>query len=869
MMNVKNRSKNFILAISIQLCALSSSAQNISINVDGSAPDPSAMLHVVSTDKGMLIPKMTEVQKNAIVNPATSLIIFQLDAVVGFYFNAGTSGTPSWIRLTTENDGISSSSIADTDNDTKIQVEEAANEDIIRFDIGGIELMRLDMNTLHLYDGSSNIFVGLNSGLLNTTGVENAGFGIDALRLNIAGNTNTAVGYVTLKNNTGSLNTAVGGFALTNNVGGNFNTALGRNALRDNVGGSNNVGAGQAAGVQMMSGDNNVFIGSASAENKTGGGNNTLIGTSSGFNNGAGTGNIFLGFQSGFNEAGSDKLYIENSNSVTPLIYGDFAVDSLVINGDFTVDPARNGTGYTFPAARGTNGQFLTTDASGNLSWGAVTPTIGEGGIYEGNGSITGNTTVALGGSTFQFTSSRIKGFEVDGNTFSINTVANRVGMGTDSPDSLLDVAGGARIQRLNINSVYTFPDNDGTNGDVMITNGSGAVSWGAITGTTGSGTADFLPKWIGSNTIGNSTIQDDGSSVSINASPSSFERFVVKTDGTVFFRAISGEQTENTPSTTVGVFGRSNSSDKSNSAGVFGYASNGAFAVYGQQGSSLAGVVAVNGLNSSGGSNANYGVRGQTTSSNTNAAGVYGFSFHGGNAVLAESNGRVIKALAYGARTTSFNAIELSNTATSTTGSIDKIGLNIQSAGAWIGASAINTGLNVAVSGGTTNYAALFNGGNVGIGETAPAYKLEVGGDINAAGVVRASGIALISDKRFKTNIVSLKKVLPLLMELEGVYHRWDSTSFPDKNFPNQREIGLIAQDLQKVYPELVHEDKQGYLSVDYAKFSAVLLQAVKEQQVQIEKLKADQFDQELQKIENKKLEARLELIEKMLLKK
>jgi hypothetical protein len=59
MMNVKNRTKVFVLVISFQLCALSLSAQNISINLDVS----SAMLHVASTDKGMLILKMTESQK--------------------------------------------------------------------------------------------------------------------------------------------------------------------------------------------------------------------------------------------------------------------------------------------------------------------------------------------------------------------------------------------------------------------------------------------------------------------------------------------------------------------------------------------------------------------------------------------------------------------------------------------------------------------------------------------------------------------------------------------------------------------------------------------------------------------------------------
>jgi|TARA_B110001469_G_C9611529_1_gene304208 hypothetical protein len=59
--------------------------------------------------------------------------------------------------------------------------------------------------------------------------------------------------------------------------------------------------------------------------------------------------------------------------------------------------------------------------------------------------------------------------------------------------------------------------------------------------------------------------------------------------------------------------------------------------------------------------------LKGQKTSANANAAGVYGFSFHVVNAVLSESNGRVIMTLGYGAKPTIFKAIGLSNTATST----------------------------------------------------------------------------------------------------------------------------------------------------------------------------------------------------------
>lgn len=72
-------------------------------------------------------------------------------------------------------------------------------------------------------------------------------------------------------------------------------------------------------------------------------------------------------------------------------------------------------------------------------------------------------------------------------------------------------------------------------------------------------------------------------------------------------------------------------------------------------------------------------------------------------------------------ARTAAFTGQFLNIASTSSTASVAKIGLDIQSTGTWNGAGATNTGLNVNVSGGTTNYAAVFSGGNVGIGTTTP----------------------------------------------------------------------------------------------------------------------------------------------------
>lgn len=66
-------------------------AQGLGVNTTGAMADTSAMLDVSSTTKGVLIPRMTISQRNAIVTPATGLMVYQTDSIPGFYYYTGSA----------------------------------------------------------------------------------------------------------------------------------------------------------------------------------------------------------------------------------------------------------------------------------------------------------------------------------------------------------------------------------------------------------------------------------------------------------------------------------------------------------------------------------------------------------------------------------------------------------------------------------------------------------------------------------------------------------------------------------------------------------------------------------------------------------
>jgi hypothetical protein len=119
---------------------------------------------------------------------------------------------------------------------------------------------------------------------------------------------------------------------------------------------------------------------------------------------------------------------------------------------------------------------------------------------------------------------------------------------------------------------------------------------------------------------------------------------------------------------------------------------------------------------------------------------------------------------------------------------------------------------------------------GNLGIGSTNPTSKLHVIGDVRVTGIVTATDFNSTSDISLKDNIQTIANPLDKIIKLNGVTFNWKENQKPS--------IGVIAQELEEVLPELV---TQGDVkSVNYNGLIGVLIEAVKEQQKQIEELKA-----------------------------
>ena len=354
--------------------AVATAQKTDNVGIGTTKPDPSAILDLNTTNKGFLMPRMTETERNAIKNPAMALKVYQIDGEKGEYTFDGNTWQPSarvgatnsvgaWDKQGNAIDGTDF--LGTTNNFPLVFKVNGINSGLVSN--GGNTLLGFGSGLFTTASFSTGL--GWNS-LKNSSGTCNTAFGAGALS-NVSASYNTAIGVNALSGGagtlTGSLNTAIGAHALFKNTSGANNVALGQDALYENLEGFNNFGLGTSALFENRTGSNNIAIGGNSMNKNINGnsnigiGNNTLsrisnslssnniaIGqdaltylisgnnnTSIGFNSGffnTGSGNVFIGYQSGYNGSQSNSLFISNNSTLNPLIKGDFSTGTLRIN---------------------------------------------------------------------------------------------------------------------------------------------------------------------------------------------------------------------------------------------------------------------------------------------------------------------------------------------------------------------------------------------------------------------------------------------------------------------------------------------------------------------------------------------------------
>lgn len=351
------KSSLFVMIIIVFACK--AGAQSLAINTDGSTAAANALLDVKSTTKGILIPRMSKTERNAIAAPETGLLVFQ-DAPdsIGFYFFGGSkwlwltsadnTDTLVWKRSGNANTVPATHFVGTTDNNAlrfRINNKWAGEMDSTKRTVllglgagkntAGSSRANIAIGSAALLNnnfGSNNISIG-DSSLYSTSSTFGSlsniiAIGHKALFNNLTGNSVTAVGDSALyKNVTGIRNTAIGYGSSVNNISGYYNTAAGYRSLYQNTSGFENTAIGHLAGFsnttsgwQVAIGDSalfsntgvnhnaNIAIGAHAAAYNPGPSGCVFVGFRSGYTSSGGFGSIFMGSYSGENNSGSNNV---------------------------------------------------------------------------------------------------------------------------------------------------------------------------------------------------------------------------------------------------------------------------------------------------------------------------------------------------------------------------------------------------------------------------------------------------------------------------------------------------------------------------------------------------------------------------------
>lgn len=391
--------------------------------------------------------------------------------------------------------------------------------------------------------GSNNVHLGRSSGYSNT-GDHNNYLGFRSGSSN-SGDFNNALGFSSGEYTSGNDNNFFGrsagaGTIIENDTvynSGSGNNFIGRSSGEFNTSGSNNSFIGQFAGNSNTTGNENIYIGSSTAKSNNVGIRNTVIGTlayatnidgihnvilgsNAGRQNVNGSRNVLIGYQSGYYESGSDKLYIENTVSDKPLVYGDFSSNELTINGSFksSYDGGVN-SGYNQGSfarfnnsSTGSSSVALSTENSLTASIQGIRTGVGSNGVAVGDLYLNAFNSSGPGSQPGRVV------LKNNGN----------VGIGTVTPKATLDVEGSISNSIKAVTSSYVISDSDYT----VLASGNTTITLPTASGIKG---VIYIIKNIdsASNTITiqtSSSQEIDGSSTVLLTNQ--YEKIAIQSDG-------------------------------------------------------------------------------------------------------------------------------------------------------------------------------------------------------------------------------------------------------------------------------------------------------------------------------------------------
>ena len=794
--------KKIFLLFVTQSIAVVVYCQSLAINTTGATANTSAILDVAATNKGLLIPRVSLLSTSdvaTITAPATGLLVYNTNASItglgangpGFYYYFGR-----WYKfLEYDNSGLAW--VTTGNSNTVDGVNYIGTNDFVPLNFKSFNKKagRIDVT-------NENVFFGSEAGGTNTAKF-NTAIGHWALKLNTTGNYNTALGDGSLLNNTdGVKNTAIGYNSILLGSLGDENTAVGYSALYN--GGIGNTAVGSLS--LYAGGNNNTAVGY-----------HTLMANTGGYNTAIGVGALLRNTTANYNVAiGSDCLSANTTGFKNTAIGGS----ALVAN---TMGSNNNSIGYS-SLFNNTTGNFNTaigiealyTNNNDNNT------AIGYQSLYK---NFSGNNNIAIGPTALYKNISGNNNIGIGATALYENILGSEnIGIGSSALNKNQNGNQNAVVGTLALSKNISGSSNTSLGYSTLLENIDGnnntATGYKALNKFNTSGTGNTA---TGSNALVNIFSGNYVTALGANANAS---------DGLTNATAIGANaKAEQSNSLILGSINGINGATSSTRVGIGTTTPNAPL----QFGNDFANrKIVMNDLGNDDHEFTGFGVEANALRYQV-ALNVIDHVFYSG--INSSSSKELLRITGNG------------NVGIGVPSPNYKLHIGPSSSGLRVEGPAAVGGIAISIGGlgdlqidkpGTVGGRFIVkDNGNVGINNNNPVYKLDVNGDINATGQVRVNGIALTSDASFKQNISTIPNALSNLLQLRGTNYFFNTAVFPERNFSTDKQMGVIAQEVENIFPELVSTDKEGYKSVNYIGLIPLMIESIKTQQQQINELK------------------------------